>query len=471
VLTADRAAILPATAVRHLIDVLCQWTPRVPYPGLDAAAAACDRDSLARFSLALAERWIEVESPGFDDWAASQLAYFRLPEAAALLEAQIPRWGGRRAELTAVAMETLAAFPGKIAFPPLYRLSRGTMKPQQRTAAAERARAVAARLGTAPEPLADRLAPTLGLDDPATLTIDFGPRSFHARPDDRLNFTIVDDTGKTRARLPRPGVRDDEATATASIARYRRLTKDLAAQLVFQSARLEDAMLDGRLWTPREFARLTAHPILSSPARGLLWLGGTPEAAQCFRIAEDGSLADIDDKPFALDEHDRVRLAHPVMLDAADLEAWTRLFADYEILQPFDQLVRPAFGLLPDEVGSGVLHGFTGAVASFNGLKAVMDLEYLEFVPDRHTPIEHCRAFTKALPGGVRLMAEVDPEPPWRDPEPDSLHRIQSIWFATTKNRRRGVPTLAGDDLIGALDPVLLAEIVAGLARATGLHH
>lgn len=470
VVTADRTAILPPAAISHLIDVLCQWAPRVPYPGLDVAAAACDRESLARFSLALAEHWIEIDAPGDDHWPAGQLAYFGLPEAAALLEAQVPRWGGRRPELTAFALETLAAFPAKIAFSPLYRLSRGTMKPAQRTDAAERARAAAERLGTAPEPLADRLAPTLGLDVPATLTIDFGPRAFHAEPDDRLKFTIVDESGKTRARLPRPGVRDDAATATASIARYRRLTKDLDAQLAFQRARLEDAMLDGRLWTSREFGRLTPHPILSSIARGLLWIGGTHEAAQGFRIAEDGSLADIDDKPFALAEDDLVRLAHPALL-GSDLQAWTEVFADYEILQPFDQLVRPAFGLLPEEVESGVLHGFTGTVASFHGLKAVLDIEELDVFQGMNRPIGHTQAFAKALPGGVWLLAEVDPAPPPYDPKPDSWHQIQSMWFATTKNRRQGVPTLAGQDLLGALDPVVVAELLAGLGRATGLHH
>ncbi|MCC3764339.1 DUF4132 domain-containing protein [Glycomyces sp. TRM65418] len=464
VLTADRAAILPPAAIRHLIEVLCQWAPRVPYPGLDAAAAHCDRESLARFSLALAEELIGV------DWAIGPLAYFGLPEGAALLEAAIPSSGGREPETTAFELEVLAAFPAEIAFPPLYRLSRGTMKPAQRAEAAERARAVAERLGAEPEPLADRLAPTLGLDDPATLTIDFGPRAFYAKPDDRLKFTIVDDAGRTRPRLPRPGVRDDAATAAASIARYRKLTKDVTAQLAFQSARLEDAMLDGRLWTSREFARLTAHPVLAPIARGLLWLGGTPEAAQCFRIAEDGTLADVDDKPFALAEHDLVRLAHPALLSPADLEAWTRVFADYEILQPFDQLVRPALGLLPEEVESGILHGFTGAVASFHGLKAVMDLENLGVSGDWNARVDYTRAFSKALPGGVWLLAQVDPAPPWHDPRPDSWHRIESIWFATTKNRRQGVPTLAGQDLLEALDPVVLSELLAGLNRAAGLH-
>lgn len=48
---------------------------------------------------------------------------------------------------------------------------------------------------------------------------------------------------------------------------------------------------------------------------------------------------------------------------------------------------------------------------------------------------------------------------------------MQSIWFSTTKNRNPGVPTLNGQDLLDAVDPVLVSEIIAGLGRATGIHH
>ena len=64
-----------------------------------------------------------------DDWAIFQLALFGTGEAADLLEARIPRWGGRQPGITHVGSETLAAFGAKTAFAPLYRLSRGKMKP------------------------------------------------------------------------------------------------------------------------------------------------------------------------------------------------------------------------------------------------------------------------------------------------------------------------------------------------------
>ena len=103
--------------------------------------------------------------------------------------------------------------------------------------------------------------------------------------------------------------------------------------------------------------------VLRSPvAKGLLWRiqnaylytlkGLLPSAEVHFRVAEDGSLADIRDEviPGGLDErytlivdgapYRTVTLVHPLDLPAGELEQWQRLFRDYEILQPFPQLHR-----------------------------------------------------------------------------------------------------------------------------------
>jgi hypothetical protein len=220
--------------------------------------------------------------------------------------------------------------------------------------------------------------------------------------------------------------------------------------------------------------------VLASLARGLLWIGETPEGPQGFRLAEDGSFADVDDKPLALADGGRVRLAHPVLL-GPDLPLWTEVFADYEILQPFQQLSRPALTLTEEEARTGVLDRFSGATASFGALVELLDWRRLHWGdgrPDGAT-YEHTHLFARELPraalnaesaavvADAHLLAEIDPSPDYREPDPEGRHRILWIWFSPTKNRRRGVPTLRGD----ALDPVLVAEILAGLGRATGIHH
>ncbi|MDA1359931.1 DUF4132 domain-containing protein [Glycomyces luteolus] len=473
VLTADRSALLPSTAVSHLIAVLSQWSPRTPYPAVETVAEACDRESLARFSLALVNHY------GYADWSVGQLARFGGAEAAALVEGWSAASSARYLDGTAMALETLPAFPAELAFPALYRLSRGKQHESVRELATSHAAKVAARIGSEVESLADRDARALGLDDPARLTLDFGSRVFHIKADERLKLSVTDAAGKRRARVPRPGVRDDAETAKASIARFRKLSKDLTAELAFQSDRLKDAMLHSRVWAADEFAHLTAHPVLASLARGLLWIGETAAGPQGFRLAEDGSFAAVDDKPLQLLDGARVRLAHPVLL-GPDLPLWTEIFADYEILQPFDQLARPALTLTPEEARTGVLDRFSGATAAFGALNEVLDWKRLHWdeLPDwasrpftylfaRDLPRAALNAESAAIVYNAHLLAEIDPSPDYDDPDPEGRHRILWIWFSPTKNRRRGVPTLRGD----ALDPVLVAEILAGLGRATGIHH
>ena len=60
-------------------------------------------------------------------------------------------------------------------------------------------------------------------------------------------------------------------------------------------------------------------------------------------ITEDLTFADLADSAVALDDVCQVRVAHPLRLSSSDLKAWTALFADYEIIQPFQQLARAVY--------------------------------------------------------------------------------------------------------------------------------
>ncbi|MGC7317793.1 DUF4132 domain-containing protein, partial [Mycobacteroides abscessus] len=60
-------------------------------------------------------------------------------------------------------------------------------------------------------------------------------------------------------------------------------------------------------------------------------------------------MADAEDNPFELDENAVVGAVHPAQLSAELLAAWSELFADYELLQPFPQLSRPVYRLTDSE--------------------------------------------------------------------------------------------------------------------------
>ena len=212
--------------------------------------------------------------------------------------------------------------------------------------AREKIAQIAAELGLSPDQLSDRLIPRLGLDDAATLVIDYGSRRFTVGFDEQLKPFVLDPDGKRRKDLPKPGAKDDQDLAPLEHKRFMALKKDVRTIASDQIQRLERAMIDQRTWSADEFLTvLAAHPLLWHLVRRLVWI---TDAGVSFRLAEDRTLASATDDEITLPESASVRVAH-----VADLQdcggAWGEVFADYEILQPFGQLSRPLHLLAPGE--------------------------------------------------------------------------------------------------------------------------
>ncbi|MFV2178527.1 DUF4132 domain-containing protein [Actinomadura sp. LOL_016] len=169
--------------------------------------------------------------------------------------------------------------------------------------------------------------------------------------------------------MPKPGAKDDPDLAPAAYRAFGELEKNVQQVLSDRRSNLERAMTHGRRWAPGEFHdHIVRHPIVGRIARRLVWLaepGGAVTAtatATAFRIAEDGTFADVHDDPFdpfVLPETTRIRLAHPAHL-GDELPAWREMFADYELLQPFPQLERPAVHLTGPERDGDRLDRFAG---------------------------------------------------------------------------------------------------------------
>ncbi|WP_156925841.1 DUF4132 domain-containing protein [Glycomyces arizonensis] len=457
VLLRDRDAALPRSAVSHLIAILSLWSPLAPYRGADAVAETCDPESLTRFCHALFELWLSAGAPSSDAWAVGQLARFGTDATVALLEPMVRSWpGSNHADRAVLGLEALAAIGTEAAFGALYRMSRLDKFPATTLTARELAERVATRRGFDTERFADRIIPDHGLADPAALTLDYGPRHFSVRFDDLLRPRLADDSGKPRPRLPKPGVRDDEATARASIERYKRLTKDVERTAAEQAQRLREAMLSGRTWSAGEFRALAEHPIVSSLAGRLVWATGEGTG---FRLAEDGGLADVHDREIELGPDAAVRLAHPALL-GDELPAWIQLFSDYTVLQPFPQLARPAMAFAADEAATGHLRRFEGATATMGALQETMRWS------GRYASPEDFRTrvwgFTRRVTGGW-LLADIDPAPGAREPDPRGRHRLVSVRLMATQNRRAEFARPLPGERLG---PVEASELLADLTGA-----
>lgn len=372
VLLRDRTSALPAESVRHLLTMLAISRPGAVYTGVEVVKEACDPESLAAFAWSLFEQWRLSGMPAKESWALHALGWLGDDETVRRLAPVLRNWPGEGAHQRAVeGLDVLAAIGSDVALMHLHGVSERVKFKALKTRAKEKIEQVAADLGLSGEELADRLVPDFGLDADGSTVVDYGPRRFTVGFDEQLRPYVLDEDGKRRKDLPKPGARDDAELAPAERKRFMALKKDVRTVASDQVRRLEGAMVAGRSWTTGEFRELfVSHPLLWHLVRRLVWLcvpAGASEralyetsgaaAVTAFRVTEDRTFADVRDEEFPLPKDASVRPAHPLHL-GEELPEWQELFAVHEILQPFPQLGRAVHRLTDDEAAGDRLERF-----------------------------------------------------------------------------------------------------------------
>ncbi|WP_051704642.1 DUF4132 domain-containing protein [Glycomyces sp. NRRL B-16210] len=465
VLLAGGERALPAESIPHLITVLALATPDYPYAGLDVVAETCDRASLSRFGKALFEQWLAVGAPPKDGWALTQLAHFAEDETVWMLAPKVREWPGQSQHKRAVTgLEVLGAIGSEEALRAIQGIADKVKFKALKEEASRQIQGIAQGLGLSREQLADRLVPDFGLGEDAALTLDYGPRSFTVAFDEHLKPFVVDDTGKARKALPKPGAKDDPELAEASYKRFGALKKELRNVAADQVGRLESAMVGARTWSVEEFRRFFAdHALTRHLARRLVWLAEDGDARFGFRIAEDGTFSDVEDDALDLPENATIRVAHPVHLEREEVEAWAEVLADYEILQPFDQLTRPIMTFTEEELATGHLTRFEGVTVDVGRILGMAKRGWRRAAPE-DAGMEP--GFSYELPGGGYVMVGLEPgiyagavaEFPEQKLESVRLTERETYW-APRKDEQ--------DWRDKAIDPVTASEVLAALTRLT----
>ncbi|WP_194905378.1 DUF4132 domain-containing protein [Catenulispora rubra] len=473
----DRANRLPEWIVDHVVTMLAASRPGDRYPGLDVVAEVCDPGSAARFAWQLFEMWNAAGTPPKDGWVLTALAWSGDDDTVRRLAPLIRAWPGQGGHARAVAgLDVLAELGTDTALTQLHNISQKVPFKGLRSRAQDKIAELARSRGLSPEELADRLVPDFGLDAHTALVLDYGPRRFTVGFDDQLRPFVVDGNGKRRKDLPKPGADDDPELAPAAHRRFAGLKKDVRTVAGDQMLRLERAMVAQRRWSVAEFEELfVRHPLLSHLVRRLVWVidedggardgdgdgDGTGTGAghgsgsgdgprTGFRVAEDGTFADIEDNTLTLPTGASVGIAHPLHL-GEHLPAWADVFVDYEIAQPFLQLGRPVYAADP------------AALDRFDGMTVptgrILGLERRGW--ERARPADAGLQFTvsKALPGGRRAVIGLEPgiaSSGAVDIFPEQKLSGIAVWSA------RSDPA---QSTIASLDAVTASELLADLMR------
>ncbi|MEU2022323.1 DUF4132 domain-containing protein [Streptomyces sp. NPDC016469] len=352
---------LPEESVRHLLTMLALSKPGEPYPGLADALATVDAASAAGFAWALFEQWRAALLPAKEAWALHALGLLGDDGTVHRLTPVIRAWPGENAHHRAVeGLDVLAAIGSDAALLQLHGIAQRVKFKALKVRATEKIAEVAAGLGLTGEQLADRLVPDLGLDADGSTVVDYGGRTFTVGFDEQLRPYVQDGDGKLRKDLPKPGAKDDPELAPAERKRFMALKKEVRTLASDQVRRLEAAMVADRSWTAREFTELfVGHPLVGHLVRRLVWLSEADGVTTAFRVAEDRTFAGVGGDPFALPEGATVRLPHPLRLGEA-VAAWSDVFAEHAIVQPFPQLGRRVFALTEQEAAGHRLQRFEG---------------------------------------------------------------------------------------------------------------
>ena len=410
--------LLPESALTHLGTMLRFPVTEGLYEGINQVKAACDGESLADFVWDCFAAWQLASGLAKDNWAFICLGYLGTDETARKLTPYIRSWPGESQHQRAVAgLDVLGQIGSDVALMLLNGIAQKVKYKGLQERAKEKIAAIAAARELTIEELEDRLVPDLGLDEKGTLLLDFGPRQFNVCFDESLNPFVKDGDNRRIKALPKPNKGDDEAKALAAVEQYKRLKKDAKMATAQQLMRLERAMCQRRRWAPEQFMQLLVrHPLLRHLVQRLVWAlyrveedhndGG--QMFCCFRVAEDGTLTTAYDDPFTLPVGDDLRVGIPHALEFSDEQstAFSQLFVDYELLQPFVQLGRDTYTLTDEERQSKLLTRWVGKVVPTGKILGLVSKGWVRGEPQDAGAILE---FIKPAAGQLVFKFELDP--------------------------------------------------------------
>ncbi|MFO0673403.1 MAG: DUF4132 domain-containing protein [Polyangiaceae bacterium] len=335
---------LTAELRARFLDLLAVTSWEAPVPELRALTCALDAPSRSAFFGALLDDLAKARR--LHDLRCAFHMAADLPEIRArlldLLRAQMNADEIKALGTTAVVEQGTAQ--GEAALSLLGELALSGASRSQEKLTNEVLERVAEALELPRDTLDDRLVPRLGLDTDGAIAIG----GLVARLDASLRPFLVAPDGSRLADLP-ARAKKDRATADAWKS-LRAGARKVASGL---ERRAQAWMLARQRWHLADFREnVLAHPVLRELSRGFVWgLFDTAigALARTFRIAEDASLASIDDDAVTLPDDALVGMVHPIELSADDLASWRRILTEYEVLPIFTQLGWPTHRLTDEE--------------------------------------------------------------------------------------------------------------------------
>lgn len=197
--------------------------------------------------------------------------------------------------------------------------------------------------GLSQDDLVDQATPSFDFSIQGELEFDYAGRPMTLVLDQFSQVTVRDDKGKVAKNLPRARKEQDADALASAKERFKTIKKAVAGAVKTVLHRLEEAMIVDRRWAVERWKGFfLQHPLLYPLSRGLVFAlhNDSGKITDLFYVSEDGEPTDADLKPVEFSPEAQISIPHPILLTQQQRSTWSELFADAEILQPFEQLER-----------------------------------------------------------------------------------------------------------------------------------
>ncbi|WP_099612251.1 DUF4132 domain-containing protein [Vibrio fujianensis] len=229
---------------------------------------------------------------------------------------------------------------------------------------------IAARNGWSQEELADRTIQTAGFEHTQAPTpFSYGKRTLSLKLSHDLKFQLLNEEGKALKALPQPRKDDDDAAINEIKKWISNCKKELKQIIEQQTARLDEAMITGRLWTVSDWQKyLHQHPVMFHLLQRTLWQVELADGWHSFRPAEDGTLIGLDHQPLQLPAIANLRLLSSNQLDKAGAKAWQAHLKNDNIKLLLEQLKQVEVTPTPEQIALAHHHGLLTDTFTLRGL-------------------------------------------------------------------------------------------------------
>ncbi|MBY0545890.1 MAG: DUF4132 domain-containing protein [Candidatus Obscuribacterales bacterium] len=363
--------------MEQVLFALKKSTFDVPHPLIQLLKNGLESRSSDKCAWWLFDKWLKSGAPPKDKWAMFATGLLGSDDTALKLTPLIRQWPGESQHQRAVVgLECLRQIGSDTALMQINGIAQKLPFKALKQKAAECMEHIARERGFSREELEDRIVPDCGLDERGQRVFDFGPRQFSFVLSGEMKALVKDEEGKVKPDLPKPNSKDDATKSESALLDWKLLKQQIKDVAKVQAFRLEQAMVTGRRWNVDDFQNLLVkHPLMFNLIRLMVWGEFDMEGMlrRSFRVTEDQTLADQDDKLLTLEGHEDIGIVHPLQMDENLKTRWGEVFSDYDLISPFPQLGRAIYTLDESEKSKEEITRFAGKMIPAASIVSILE--------------------------------------------------------------------------------------------------